>query len=486
MARLLLRPLPVAALVWFVLSLTAARGDANDAFPDSQSIIVPAERPNDITLATNFGLVSTTDGGATWTWACEVPASNNAHLYQVGAAPGRRLFALSTAQGTNDRRLVFTDDRACGWQVSGGLLASALVLDAFPDPSDPRRVLAIAATTAGAAPAAHGLFESGDGGATFTQMRYMAPAGDQLTGAEIARSDPKFIYVTVSSGAMLLPRLLQSTDGGAHWTSFDLQASLGGTSIRLIAVDPERPERVFLRASGAQDDKLAIAVVDASGGISVKVVLTVSGGRLAAFVRLPSKTILTAGAVGANLAPALFRSTDGGDTFAPVPNPPHLRALAARASRVFAAADLQQDGFALGASADEGMTWQPLMRLDQVGTIQGCLKDACQTSCHLQVDNHLWSLSTCEANDGPAATPDAGTSDAGTSDGGTSLPPPSSGGGCQVGRGGGGGRGVALGALFVLAAALVFRRTLSHKRLRDVAAREQAARHDRKARMESE
>jgi hypothetical protein len=128
------------------------------------------------------------------------------------------------------------------------------------------------------------------------------------------------------------------------------------------------------------------------------------------------------------------------------------------------------------------------MRLDQVGTIKGCLKDACQTSCHLQVDNNLWSLSTCEASDGPAATPDAGTSDAGTSDGGTSPPPPSSsGGGCQVGRGGAGGRGVALGALFVLAAALVFRRTLSHKRLRNVAAGEQAARNNRrKVRMESE
>jgi len=49
----------------------------------------------------------------------------------------------------------------------------------------------------------------------------------------------------------------------------------------------------------------------------------------------------------AELAPALFRSTDGGDTFAAVPNPPHLRALAARASQVFAAADFQRDGFAL-------------------------------------------------------------------------------------------------------------------------------------------
>jgi hypothetical protein len=429
--------------------LGALAGDAwaDGAFPDSQSIMVPADQAHVITLATNFGLVSSTDDGATWSWACELTASNNAYLYQMGAPPTHRLFALSTLLGTNNGRLIFSDDNACGWNVAGGLLSSTLVLDAFPDPTDPTRVVAIANAGMTDGPSAHVVLESKDGGATFTQMLYAAAAGDLLTGVEIARSDSQTIYVTVSSGAMFLPRLLRSTDGGAHWTSFDLQASLGVSSIRLIAIDPEDAQRVFLRVSDAEQDQLALVE---QGGTSVKTVLTAAGGRLAAFTRLPSKTVLVAGSVGADAQPALFRSTDGGGTFAPVSNPPHLRALAGRGTQVFGAADFQMDNYALGVSSDDGLTWNQMMRFDQVRGIKGCVKDVCQTSCRLQVDSFLWSLDVCSATVGPTATPDAGTpADAGTT---TPPPPPSSGGGCQLTRGGWGGAGGALAAVALLLA----------------------------------
>ena len=472
MLRLRVQPLLLVPLAWALHCLAPGSARGNGAFPDAQSILAPAERDGEISLATNFGLVSTTDGGATWIWACELPDSNNGFLYQVGAAPARRLYALSPPLGSNDSRLVFSDDRACGWQAAGGRLGGTVVLDAFPDPTAAARVLAIASTGGTAGAVAHALYESRDGGATFTETLYSAPAGDLLTGVEIARSDPRTIYLTVSSGAQFLPRLLRSTDGGAHFATIDLQPSLGGTSVRLIAVDPDRPERVFLRASGAEQDQLAVAVVDAMGGVSVRVVLTATAGRLAAFARLPSKTILTAGALGADLAPALFRSTDGGDTFQPVPGAPHLRALAGRGTQVFGAADFQQDNYALGVSTDDGLTWRALMRFDQVAAIKGCISAACQLSCQTQVDNNLWPLAMCGARDTTtAAGPDGGAAPA---------PPPGStgGGGCQIG--GRARRGVALGALLLLAA-LALRRTrsLSQNRHANVAARAWAARHNR-------
>lgn len=449
MIRFRIRPIPWFGMLCALLGALGGDAWADGAFPDSQSILVPADQPHVITLATNFGLVSSADDGATWSWACELTASNNAYLYQMGAPPMHRLFALSTLLGTNNGRLIFSDDNACGWNVAGGLLGGTLVLDAFPDPTDPMRVVAIANAGMTDGPSAHVVLESEDGGATFTRMLYAAAAGDLLTGVEIARSDSQTIYVTVSSGAMFLPRLLRSTDGGAHWTSIDLQASLGVSSIRLIAIDPEDAQRIFLRVSDANQDQLALVE---QGGASVKTVLTATGGRLAAFARLPSKTVLVAGAVGANSQPALFRSTDGGGTFAPVPNPPHLRALAGRGTQVFGAADFQMDGYALGVSTDDGLTWNQMMRFDQVSGIKSCVKDVCQTSCRLQVDSFLWSLDVCSATVGPMTMADAGTqSDAGMTPGGSSPPPPS-GGGCQLARGGWGGAGGALAALVLLMA----------------------------------
>ena len=43
-----------------------ARGDG--AFPDAQAVLLPRDRPQEIILATNFGLVFTQDGAATWAY----------------------------------------------------------------------------------------------------------------------------------------------------------------------------------------------------------------------------------------------------------------------------------------------------------------------------------------------------------------------------------------------------------------------------------
>src|SRR5690242_4023849 len=94
--------------------LAARPALANGAFPDSQAVITPADRPLEILLATNFGLVTSIDGGRSWTWSCEQDPNGKRNLYQLGAPPGRRLFARD-ASG-----LVFTDDRGCHWTAATG------------------------------------------------------------------------------------------------------------------------------------------------------------------------------------------------------------------------------------------------------------------------------------------------------------------------------------------------------------------------------
>src|SRR5450432_4843602 len=97
----------IAALV-LVLAPTVAGASAraDGAFPDSLSVLLPADRPHHIALATNFGLISSDDDGGTWTWVCEGARTNCSMLYSVGAPPGDRLFALSADS------LVYSDDDA--------------------------------------------------------------------------------------------------------------------------------------------------------------------------------------------------------------------------------------------------------------------------------------------------------------------------------------------------------------------------------------
>src|SRR5262249_30715035 len=121
-------------------------------------ILVPDGSPQSILLTTNFGLVVSHDGGGSWDWICEEVIGVYANLYQIGPAPLLRLYA-STLHGLSE-----SSDGACTWQNAGGTLADLVVNDAFPHPTDPTRVFALAQ---GANDGPDGLYLSTDGGATF-------------------------------------------------------------------------------------------------------------------------------------------------------------------------------------------------------------------------------------------------------------------------------------------------------------------------------
>ena len=117
--------------------LHAAAAWANGAFPDSQSILTPEARPHEIRLATNFGIIASDDDGQSWVWSCEQAESNNGSLYQMGPAPKNRLYVISS------EGLAFSDSDSCGWSIAGGTVAGTAIADAFPDPTNVNRVLAV-------------------------------------------------------------------------------------------------------------------------------------------------------------------------------------------------------------------------------------------------------------------------------------------------------------------------------------------------------
>jgi hypothetical protein len=384
------RPCPdrfIAIAAVAVAVSTPAIALANGAFPDSENILTPADRPQEIVLVTNFGLLSSADGGQTWLWSCEQEGNALGILYQLTPLPRDRLLALAN-QG-----LVISDDRSCGWQVVGGALAGQAITDVFVDPVGGARVMAV-----GVLNQAYTVFQSTDAGTTFAPL-YQAPPGHTVNGVEFARSDPNVVYVALrtSEGALVLGR---SDDGGVSFALRDVSADLGPGVLRIIAIDPEDPDRVLFRFLGANDQSIGLTV---DGGLTLTKPLTVNGN-FTSFTRLANGTLLVSGMVDFSTVPGLYRSRDRGATFEAIPDPPAIRALSQRAGTVYAATNNFGDGYALGTSVDEGTTWQPMMSYADVDAINPCLKAQCQATCDLEVQLSLWPAEVCSADPPPPSS----------------------------------------------------------------------------------
>ncbi len=412
----------IAALVagsCVALGSTAARADG--AFPDSQGLLLPTDRPNEIMLATTFGVVMTIDDGQTWTYSCEMLTNGAlAAFYNIGPAPLDRVFAKT------DIALIYTDDHACTWNRAGGMLAGKPPADYFPDAANANRVWAARTPDTGTGP--YTIVESMDGGATFGTVRFTAAVGDGITGVELAKSDANTAYVTLRSGSNFAPKLAMTKDGGATWMTRDLStvAAIGSGNASLVSIDPTMPSKIFLRInipSGAtKGDGIALSLDGGATFVSPPPV-SVPGGVLSSFTRLSSGTLLAAGVDG--VRNVIFRSTNGGMTFTELDGP-LVRGLGQRNGIAYAASseDLSDPTtFALARSTDDGVTFQPILHFADVQAISSCVKAICADDCNLKVNMGIWSEDVCTADatpgDGGTPHPDSGTHDGSAGAGGT-------------------------------------------------------------------
>ncbi|HVT07883.1 MAG TPA: hypothetical protein VHO67_10515 [Polyangia bacterium] len=422
---LLLGTTRVAAALALAALLGGGAARADGAFPDATNVLLPPGDAQAITLATNFGLISTDDGGKTWIWSCETPLLNGGRSYQIAAdARGsiRRIVALSSWG------LVHSDDAGCSWSASLGDGQDDAFSDVFVLPAAPVLAWAVGVDPSQSMGLPQVVFGSEDGAASLMGPLFTAAADQQVLGVEPAAAAPSTVYVTLASGPDA-PALAVTRDGGGHWETTALANAVGSGYLRIIAVDPTDARVVLLRQSTAAGDRLLIT---RDGGLTWDDPLVVSGS-LSAFLRRSDGTLLV-GVLQPDGTAAGYRSFDAGHTFAPWPGVPHLRALAEREGVVFAAADDVQDGFALAASTDGGDTFEPRLRYGQVGGVAPCVRDACAATCQRLAAMQLWPAATCTAA-ASGATGDAGApaDGAAPSDAGGRPPAGGGGAGCAVG-----------------------------------------------------
>ena len=210
----------LVALLTATLVAPAARG--NGAFPDEFSIHFPASAPHRIQVGANFGLLVSEDDGATWRYACEpwvtegtsaALTQDNVSFYHLTADDA--MIALS-------REITRTEDDACNWPPSGGVISGKPVADFFPDPTDATLVLAVVIDASG-----YYVVASHDGGKTFVDPPLYMSTG-LITGLELSRSSPGVMYLTSINGSGSGATLSRSDDHGAHWTPWPMSIP-GGT-----------------------------------------------------------------------------------------------------------------------------------------------------------------------------------------------------------------------------------------------------------------
>ena len=246
----------LAALLAALALVPAAR--ANGAFPDEFSIHFPAAAPHRIYVGANFGLLVSEDDGATWRYACEpwVTEGSSASLTQDNVS-----FYQLTADGAllaQSREITRSEDDACTWPPSSGVIIGKPIFDMFPDPTDATLVLAVVVDQRG-----YYIVASHDGGKTFVDPPVYTTTG-LITGVELSRSSPGVIYVTSINSSGSGSTLARSDDYGAHWTAFPMTVP-AGTEPLIMAIDPEDADTVYLRVS--------------NGGLYDSVVITTDGGQ---------------------------------------------------------------------------------------------------------------------------------------------------------------------------------------------------------------
>jgi hypothetical protein len=396
----------VAAGAAVVLLLPCA-ALADGAFPDEFSIHFPAGQPQRILVGANFGLLVSEDDGASWRYSCEpyVTSGSSAALspalvsfYQVTADDA--VLAVSN-------NLTRSDDEGCTWPTSGGSIAGQVVTDVFPDPNDKNVVLGIVAQLQQTE-----VVISQDGGRTFGAALYATP--DVLTGVEFARSRPGTIYLTKVSVDGKVSTLVRSSDYGLHWTETSIPAP-AYTEPRILSVDPENPDLVYLRLLTGITDSVGIA---ADGGTNFAIALTISGA-FTAFLRAGDGA-LYAGTMQGDL----YVRPAGSSTFARRAGP-HLRCLGQRpgTTRIYACGDMTLDGFSVGSSDDDGQSFQRVMKFTELLGPLTCPE--VQTACAAHWNRIQMVLGI---SDGGVQAPDAGPT---TSDGGTPPGGGGKGGSCQ-------------------------------------------------------
>lgn len=397
----------------------AAAAQANGRFPSAGHIEVDPMDPLHIVVRSTYGLVVSRDGGDTWHWVCEKAMSFNG----IWDPPIGILANGIIIAGLPDGLSVSTPD-ACEF-VRAPALEGQFVADVAVDKKNPLRAVVLTSLPLGGTFATR-LFQTTDGGKTFAQVGNVFP--ENLRGLTVdLTSDPNILYVSgISTGPLPRGVVFRSNDDGLSYQSFDVPSSDQDHAPFIGAIDPEIPDRVYVRLDGTPGRLL----VSENGG-ETWVELFSGDGTLLGFGLAPDgKTLVVGGEKdGVWRSPAPNWAFEKSSSL-------HPRCFRWTNAGIYACTEQVLDGYSIGFSITDGSTFKPLATLSDLCGPVSCAKPVCAADWPLLRDTISATpcaevSSSSSASSGNGSSSSNGSSGGQGGAGGTGVEPRAVGGGCH-------------------------------------------------------
>jgi hypothetical protein len=349
---------------------------ANGRFPASNQVLFSPADPNTIWLRATYGILPSTDNGASWAYICEDVMG----LLSVGGSgyedPSIGLMANGNVIATDSRGINLSTNAGCDWSCQGGMVAGGSFVDLAVFPSDASKAVALESTSvvdpdSSTSNFLNQVFLTTDNGMTWNPVGPPIDPTVTVQTLDVPNSDPTRIYVsgTRAFGTNKTAWLFMYTTASNQWSEqpiSDFDNSMED-SIYIAAVDPNSADLVYLRTQGlatggesrlfvtnnASSEAGAMFTTPASGTFQTPAATgSTIVGELLGFALSPdgSKVYLGTRESGVWMAPAstlVFTQTNSHI---------HTQCLATRGSELWACSDAVS-GFVAGVSTDDGMTF---------------------------------------------------------------------------------------------------------------------------------
>ncbi|HTE54256.1 MAG TPA: hypothetical protein VK698_25550 [Kofleriaceae bacterium] len=421
-----------AALIGAGLAAIAAAAGAPDAGANGRP---PATtnvrfRPGDeqeIFLPVTFGLLKSTDDGASFRWVCEATVGYGGTFDPDYAVDGAGDIYATTFEGLRVSR-----DGGCTFETIGGVLDEEKFVSEVEIGPDGR---VWAATSTGGGP--NDVYVSADG-SEFVSAGLPQEKAWWLS-VRTTPADPMRVYVsgflpddTTTDPLALLRR---SIDGGQTWEELpvDQFAFIDRRDLYLVGVSPTDADVLFARVVGAVEPAGDALYRSGDGGLNWTRVAEFGDAISSFLIRTDGQTVIAASTNGCpgdaepDLKGCVRISHDGGVEWQLAAEQPRLACLGERSDGTLfgCGANWEPDNFALGSSTD-GETWDKVFRFSETTGPLDCPAETQQAECAALTWPTLCVMfGICDDLDASVGGPDAGE----PSDGGDG------GGCCRVGGG---------------------------------------------------
>lgn len=240
--------------------LIQAPAFGNGRFPEAQRLLEHPGNPDRLYMAATFGLLVTEDRGRNWYTICE---ESFAKKFLEGDPVLEVLGDGALLAGIFDT-LNRSSDCGCTWDTTLGAADTETVLDITIDRST-GAVIALVQDLS-TFPGRLSLSESADLGRTWRKLSDIPAEIVDAYTVDVAPSDSNRIYVSgmprFEQGIPTVGLLGVSNDHGASWQTRSIVGTAGNAYPYIAAIDPTRPDRLFVRTD-TWDDSAEFAANDA-------------------------------------------------------------------------------------------------------------------------------------------------------------------------------------------------------------------------------